>query len=67
MFGINFDGYPAFISYLWYTNLITTLKILHVEYQPIYRISEFSYSLILVSASAPKISYQSSTVLKQLA
>ncbi len=51
---IKFVGFPASITYLCYMYLITTFKILVIEYRLIYLISEFSYSLILVSASSHK-------------
>ncbi len=38
MFGIKLARYPAFITYLCHTHLITTFKILYIEYWPIYRI-----------------------------
>ncbi len=57
MFEINFVRYPASITYLCHTYLITTFKILYREYRLIYRISEFSYSLVSVTAPAPKITY----------
>ncbi len=59
MFRIKFVRYPASIAYLCHMYLITTFKILYIEYWPIYQISEFSYSLISLSASAPKIPYWS--------
>ncbi len=48
MFGIMFVRYPASIVYLCHMYLITSFKILHLEYRPIYRISEFSCSLISI-------------------
>ncbi len=55
MFRIKFVLYIASITYLCHTYLITTFKILYVEYRPIRGMSEFSYSLISLTASAPKI------------
>ncbi len=52
MFWVKFVRYVASITHLCHTYLITTFKILYLEYRPIYRISEFSSCLI--SASAPK-------------
>ncbi len=57
MFEIKFVGFLASITYRCNTYWITTLKILVREYRLIYWISEFSYLLILESASAPKIPY----------
>ncbi len=59
IFGIKFVRHAAFITYLCLTYLITTFKILVTEYRPICQIPEFSYSLISVSASVPKIPYWS--------
>ncbi len=55
MFGKKFVRYPALITYLCHTYLITTFKILVIEYRPIYRVLEFSYPLISVSALATKV------------
>ncbi len=66
IFGIKFVRYPASITYLCHVCLITTFKILCIENQQIYWISEFSYSLILLLAS--KIPYRSGpTVHKRVA
>ncbi len=56
---IKFDRYPAFITSLCHTYLITTFKKLCKEYWPIYWILEFSYSPLSVSALAAKILYRS--------
>ncbi len=59
MFGIKFVSYPAYITYLSHLNLINTFIIFYIECRPIYQISEFSSSLIMVLALAAKIPYQS--------
>ncbi len=46
MFGMKFVRYPASIKYLCYPYLITTFKILYIEYRLISWIFEFSCSLI---------------------
>ncbi len=58
MFSIKFVRYPALITYLCHTYLITTFRLLCIEYRPIYQILEFLYSLVSVLAWATKISYQ---------
>ncbi len=66
MFGTKFVLFPASITYLCYMYLITTFKILVLEYRLIYPTSEFSYSLILVSTSAPTIRYRSGARINSL-
>ncbi len=51
------DNLPS-LHILCHMYLITTFQILYIEYQPIYQITEFFYSLISLSAWAPKIPYQ---------
>ncbi len=58
-FEIKFVGLPASTAYLCYMYLMTTFKILVIEYLPIYRISKFSYSLKSLLASVTKIPYRS--------
>ncbi len=53
MFRIKFVRYPSFLMFLCHRHLITTFKILYVEYQPIYQISKISYSLMSALASGP--------------
>ncbi len=48
------------------TYFITMFKIINIEYWLMYRISEFFYSLISVSVSAPKILYWLGPKLNQL-
>ncbi len=50
MFGVKFVTYPASIMYLCQMYLMTAFKISRIEYQPIYRMLEFSYFQILVLA-----------------
>ncbi len=58
MFGIKFVGFPASIMFFCYMYLIATFKILVIEYQPIYQISEFNPNPnIGILASAPKVPY----------
>ncbi len=59
MIGIKFVGSLKSITYLCHMYLITTFKILVIEYPPIYWMSEFSCFLILVLASALRIPYRS--------
>ncbi len=59
MFGIKFVRYPASVRCLCHMYLITTFKLLCIEYRLTYWISEYSYSLISLLPSAPKIPYRS--------
>ncbi len=63
MFRVKFVRHLATVTYLCQTYLITTFKVLYIENWPIYWISEFSYSPVSVSASAPKIPYGQALIL----
>ncbi len=62
---IEFVRYSAFITYLCIMCSVTTFKTLYKEFWLIYWISEFLYTPVWLSTSAPTIPYQWSPSLKE--